>query len=201
MKTRLVYAITCCVLLALLVIANLKVDRLEEQSQLWQDAHTSLAQYWLEREVAWESERTQWQDATTSRDEIISWWENQPPKIVTIVETQEVVKEVPVKVLETVIQKAPVEIRQYDTIEQFLDTYRGGITYLRSGICLPVAEHIQQSVVEQGYAVSLAFALNHYYYGKYVTGASSGHAGILVGTTDGNYYFVDPNDWKVTKLW
>lgn len=92
MKMRLVYALTCFVLLSLLVVANNKIDNLEKQVQLWQDAHTSLAQHWQEQEVNWSGERDQWDKAVQSRDKIIAWWENKPPEVV------EKVVEVPVRV-------------------------------------------------------------------------------------------------------
>ncbi|MDD4876422.1 MAG: hypothetical protein PHQ86_04740 [Dehalococcoidales bacterium] len=198
---RLVYAIMSCVLLVILVFCGVRIERLEQINSDWSASYQLLQHQYGVKEFAWDDERKQWQEAVEGRDEIIEWYKNQPPKIVT----ETVVKEVPIEVIKEVIkteiQQVPIPLKQYDSVEQFLNMYKGSITYLRPNVCLPVAEVIQQSSLNNGYIISVAFAQNHYYYGKYVTKEPNGHAGILLGTTDGVYYFIDPNDWRVTKLW
>jgi len=202
MKMRLTCALTCCLLLALLVVANYKIDDLEKQSHIWQDAHTSLAQYWLEREVGWDVERSQWQDAVTSRNAIISWWENKPPEIV------EKVVEVPIEV-EVVREVAPKyhDFRDPDELSAFLEEdavseippyFSIGGTVVRFW-CMDYAESLRDNLNSAGYFANVqCFPAGELPMSDRVLGAA--HAMVSVRAGDA-VYLVEPQTDECWKAW
>jgi len=199
MKIRLTYALTCCLLLILLVVANYKIDDLEKQSKFWQDAYTSLVQYWLEQEVDWDGERNQWQDAVTSRDAIISWWGSKPPEIVEV--AVDVVKEVPVDVVKEVrvieyidngFTPAPFEstvafTEWLDTWEPWMPAF-GGTLYLDSS-CENLAYAMMIDAGNDGYLVGTQID------------PERNHMTVVVPIWSENYYlFIEPSDKTISRL-
>jgi len=91
-------------------------------------------------------------------------------------------------------------IKEWESTDQFIDMFKGSITSFAPSICLWNAEQIQEIAMSQGYAVSIAPTVRHYFYGKFVTKEYKNHAGVMIRVKD-SYYFIDPNDWRVTKLW
>ncbi len=119
---------------------------------------------------------------------------------VTQVVPEEVIKEVTVEVVKSAVSvPVPIELKEWQSLDQLHDMVQNIITFQPS-ICLQTAENIQQIALEQGYPVSIALALNGNYYQQNVTNAPGGHAGLLVEVKDG-WYFIDPQPWRVTKLW
>ncbi len=93
----------------------------------------------------------------------------------------------------------PIEYREWQSLDQVAEMFKGSVTTFQSGICLNTAQALQELALEQGYPVSIALAQYGNYYGQHVTEASGGHAGLLV-EVKGSWYFIDPLPWRVTKL-
>lgn len=89
--------------------------------------------------------------------------------------------------------------REWESVEQFEDKFRGSFHVWQEGACLDIAEMIQNAAYEDGYKVSIGFAFNGTYYGQYVTDARGYHAGVVIRAGE-HYYFIDPEPWKVTRL-
>ena len=207
MKKWLVYIITCCVLLALLVVANWQIDELEEQSQFWQDEHTSLEQHQLEREVVWEGERTQWQDDVDSRDEIISWWENQPPDIV------EKVVEVSVEV------KSPVYPQRFTdkvVAEEWVLSHTLPVVIIADRAnnlvnpafdprydCDDYADDYETLALSESISLWQAPVTNGRIWGVKVSNTTGNHVGLWT-KIDGVFYYVEPqpiaDQWRFVKI-
>jgi len=195
MKMRLVYALTCCLLLALLFVANHRIDGLERQSQLWQDIHTSLAQYWSERDAEWVDERDQWRDAVESKDKLISWWESKPPEVVEkLVEVPvEVVREV--EVVEYIDNDfTPVPFKSTVAFTEWLDAWEpwepvfGGTLYLNSS-CENLAYAMMIDAVNDGYLVGTQID------------PERDHMIVVVPVWSENcYLFVEPSDKAISRL-
>ncbi len=138
-----------------------------------------------------------------------------PPKVVEVVRVirQEVVREKQVEVIrvvdkeiliiQTVYQdkviEKPRELKNFENIDQFLDIFVGSLTSIQSNNCLSMALMIQQASLEQGYQINIAVSFFGQYNGTKVSNTLQSHAGLMIETHDG-WYFVDPTDWKVTKL-
>jgi len=206
MKMRLVYALTCCSLLALLVVADHKIDGLERQSQLWQDAYTSLAQYWAGQEVGWNVERSQWQDAVTSRDVIISWWENRPPDIVEEVVEVEVVKEVLVEVVREVVPRYhdfgdPDELSAFlkkDAVSEIPPYFSIAGTVVRLW-CMDYAESLRDNLNDAGYFANIqCFPVGKLPMSDRVLGAAHAMVSVRVGDA---VYLVEPQTDECWKAW
>lgn len=90
--------------------------------------------------------------------------------------------------------------KEWESIEQFVEWYHQLRIMLFSNDCNAIASFIIDTAEQYGYSVSYALALNGYYYGVRVTSASSGipsgHAGCLIRTMDGTYYWFEPNPEK-----
>jgi len=199
MKMRLTYALTCCLLLPLLVVADHRIDGLEMQSQLWQDAHTSLTQYWLERDAEWTDERNQWQDAVESRDKLISWWESKPPEIVEV--AVDVIREIPVEVVKEVkvveyidngFTLAPFESTVAFT--EWLEAWEpwepvfGGTLYLNSS-CENLAYAMMIDAGNDGYLVGTQID------------PERNHMMVVVPIWSENcYLFIEPSDKTISRL-
>jgi hypothetical protein len=144
-----------CVLLVILVFCGVRIERLEQINSDWSASYQLLQYRSGVKELLWNDEQKQWQEAVENRDKIIEWYKSQPPKVV--IET--VVKEVPVEVIKEVtkivIQQVPIPLKQYESVNQFLDIYKGSVNYLQSNIYLSVAEDIQQSSLNNGYIIWL----------------------------------------------
>ncbi len=100
---------------------------------------------------------------------------------------------------EVIVDRYPVW-KNFESIEQVEFMFKGSVTPLAPNVCLPIAISLQEAALNQGYRVSVAFASNQRYYGRIVTDAVEGHAGLLLQAGD-SWYFVDPVNWRVTKLW
>lgn len=114
---------------------------------------------------------------------------------------QEVIKEVPVEKI--VIQQVPIPLKEWQSLDEFLGMMPS-VTTFKANSCLWVAETIQQSLMSQGYPVSVALVWDGYYYGTVVKSRDYsekpyGHAGLLVDIQD-SWYFYDPESKAVTKL-
>jgi len=223
MKMRLIYALTCCVLLAVLVVANHKIDDLEIRSRFWQDAHTSLVQYWLEREIAWDAERSQWRDAVESRDELISWWESRPPKVV------EKIVEVPVEV--DVVQEREIEVvreveravypRRFPDVDSakgwtlshalpvVLIADSSGVVRLdKSGHdprydCDDYADDYEMLALSDNISLWQAPVTNGRIWGVRVSNTTGNHVGMWT-KIDNTYYYIEPqpveDKWRFVKI-
>lgn len=121
-------------------------------------------------------------------------------RIVRVEVPIEVIKEVPVYIdrFVTKYQQVPIPQKEWQNLDEFLSELPT-FTYFTGG-CLGIAGMLQNYLTSEGYKVSLAFTWNGYYYGKRVTDAPDGHAGLLVGIHR-TYYFYDPETKQVTKLW
>lgn len=92
------------------------------------------------------------------------------------------------------------EWKTWDSPEEFVSTFNGGVSVLAPDACLDVAQMIQEANLNWGYKdVNIAWSLHGYYYGKWVSKVWEGHAGILLETKQG-WYFIDPVDWRITYL-
>jgi len=159
MRMRLVYAVACCVLLALLVLAGHKIDQLEEQVSFWRVAHTSVATYMLAQEKSWDAEREQWQRAVEGRDEIIQWWENKPPgvveKVVEVPVEVEVIREV--EVVKSV-DYSPTSFQSTEAVRAWVENWEpharafGGTVKFNSA-CEDYAYAMLVDMVNDGYLV------------------------------------------------
>ncbi len=101
--------------------------------------------------------------------------------------------------LDRPVERVVIQYPVWQIFETIGDVPVASVAGLQPDICLWVAQTLQQSSLNDGYLVSIALAYDHYYYGKYVTDASDGHAGLLVETKQG-WYFIDPVNWQITKL-
>lgn len=84
MKMRLIYAITCCILLAILVFASVKIQRLETINSDWSAACQLLQQDYDASQLLWNNEREQWRGVVESRDGIIEWYKEQSPTTIIL---------------------------------------------------------------------------------------------------------------------
>jgi hypothetical protein len=120
----------------------------------------------------------------------------------------EVIKEV--VVVREVVKEVSVEKIVYQQISvkdwQSIDEFRAKLPQYEyfSGGCLSIAEMLQQSLMKQGYPVSIALEYNGYYYATCVRsrdyyGIDTGHAGLLVGIKS-SWYFYEPESKTMTKL-
>ncbi len=117
----------------------------------------------------------------------------------------EVVKEVPVETIKEVpvYLDRPVEkivYPEWKIFDSIDDVPKVTIVNRLPNNCLPMAQEIQIFYLKQGYITSIAVAYGHRYDSIYVTDTEEPHAGLLIETKQG-WYFVDPNDWQITKLW
>ena len=125
---------------------------------------------------------------------------DKPPEIQTVVVEKPIEKIV--YETKTVYLDRPVEITKYpewktfNTIEDFPKVSIAGLS---PDNCLPMAQALQEMLLNQGFITSVAVAWNGYYDNIYVTSAPGAHAGLLVETKKG-WYFIDPTNWQTTLL-
>lgn len=107
-----------------------------------------------------------------------------------------VIKEVTVEKI--VYQKVPIEIQEWQNLEEFL-RFCPVYTPIEPNSCLWAVEYIQRMLMSQGYPISIAISRYGRYDGIEVNGIYDAHAGLMVGI-QGVYYFYDPETKKITKL-
>jgi len=213
MRLRLLYAIACCVLLASLVVANYRIDDLEKRSQFWQDAHTSLAQDWLEREAAWVNERNQWQGAVASRDDLVSWWESKPAEIIektleVTVET-EVVREVekavyPYRFADAIAAKAWVLSHRLP-VTIIADMPNNLIDNIHDSRydCDDYADDYEALALSENVSLWQAPVTNGCIWGIQVSKKLGNHVGMWT-KIDNIYYYIEPqpidDKWRFIKI-
>lgn len=97
------------------------------------------------------------------------------------------------------VQYEPITYREWQSVEEFEDMFKGSAHPLTSTACLATAKNIKEYALSQGYPVSIALTQHGVYYDYVVSSNVGNHAGLLVDI-QGVWYFVDVYPWRMTRL-
>ena len=132
---------------------------------------------------------------------MISWWESQPPVVKTVVETREIIKEIPVDVVREVeviqyIDKefTPMPFDSVAVLEEWVDAWIewmpvfGGTIYL-NGACENLAYAMMIDAVDDGYLVGTQID------------PTRNHMMVVVPIySENRYLFVNPADKAISRV-
>ncbi len=215
---RLLYAITSCILLIIIVFCADNIQDLKRVNAEWNIDYQTLRTSYDNDTSSWELERSQWKDSVVSRDEIIQWYKDNP-LIVTTTEVKEI--EVPV-VIEKIVEventiEVPIDTKPFnnlDELNQFMiqdNTDRLVILYSDkngninfTGICKETAYQLRDNAKRAGYDIETeilsredAIKYQQYIDGNvYSLNYNDGHY-INKAIIDNQVYFISPENDKV----
>jgi hypothetical protein len=218
-KTKIVYIVICITLLVTTSLLAYNNYNLKQQVSFWQQAHTSLSRYWLDRETAWQVERIQWAEATESRDAIITWWASKPPetieKIVEIPVEIEVIKEIQV-VQEVEKTVCPQRFTDVDAAKEWVLSHKLPVVIIADRPnnlvspkhdprydCDDYADDYEALALSENISLWQAPVTNVCIWGVRVAEGSGNHVGMW--TKIGNaYYYIEPqpidDKWRFIKI-
>ncbi len=174
-------------------IDNLKIRVLEVRGEQLQSEDS--AEYWR---LEFENKANEWHVLQQNYFDLLDYSSNQTAVITVLYDKYQDLLRNPI-IKEVIIDRYPTW-ENFESIEQVEFMFKGGITPLVPNVCLDIATDLQQSALNQGFKVSIALSRNGYYYGVRVTDTSGGQAGLLLQVGN-SWYFVDPINWRMTKLW